>query len=68
MLILEAKVRKGVKPLVTIDEHASESEIAEATLNLIHAIFNRLEKQEENAGLFYLVGLAGKLQNATDAW
>ena len=67
-MILEAKVRDGCKPVVTLDEHAKTSEVVDATLNLIHAIFDRLEKQEENSGLFYLVGLAAKLQNSTDAW
>lgn len=62
MLILEAKVRKGVKPLVTIDEHASVSEIADAAQDLLLTIFESLNKLDQDKGLLFLLTLGQKLQ------
>ena len=68
MLILEAKVRKGLKPVVTLDKRATIAETAEATIDLIHAIFNQIENRNENMGFLYLVHLASSLQNGADTW
>lgn len=62
MLILEAKVRKGVKPLVTIDERASVSEIADAAQDLLLTIYKSLNKLDQNKGLMFLLILGQKLQ------
>ena len=63
MLILEAKVRKGVKPLVTIDERASVSEISDAAQDLLIAIFDTLNKRDINQGIQFLLDFGTKLQN-----
>ena len=45
MLILEAKVRDGCKPVLTLDERANVEEIATAMINLYNAVFDRLTKR-----------------------
>lgn len=45
MLILEAKVREGVKPVVTIDSRATVGKVAEAVLSMLEVVYDQLEKR-----------------------
>lgn len=66
MLILEGKVRTGLRPLVTVDDRASVDDVAAATIALLHEIYNQLEKRNDHSGIFYLLRLGHALQSIDD--
>ena len=49
MLILEAKVRDGSKPVLTIDERASGAMVGEAVGELIEAVYLRMARRSDAA-------------------
>lgn len=49
MLILEAKVRDGCKPVLTIDERASGAMVGEAVGELIEAVYLRISRRGDAA-------------------
>lgn len=49
MLILEAKVRDGCKPVLTIDERASGAMVGEAVGELIENVYLRMARRSDAA-------------------
>lgn len=49
MLILEAKVRDGCKPVLTLDDRASGAMVGEAVGELIEAVYLRMARRGDAA-------------------
>lgn len=62
MLILEAKVRKGVKPVLTIDDRASGAMVGEAVGELLEEVYLRMARRGDAAAKAFFNSLEARLK------
>ena len=61
MLILEAKVRAGLKPVVFLDERASVEEVVGALVNLFQTVYDMIERKHFCDATKFLDGITSAL-------
>lgn len=62
MLILEAKVRDGCKPVLTIDERASGAMVGEAVGELIENVYLRMARRNDAAAEAFCKSLKARFK------